>query len=753
MFVIFFLPLLPPVWYQFGLFPSLILIAATLLVSLFYYGRQRRFFSEQKHPYVLLVYALLASLMLIQLERQLQHPLPASLKHQTLPLTVCINRAVASYDDVWFSRARVVSQPAQTQLRNIQISLPKAKVTQPIYPGDCLVGAFRLRQPLGFLTPGGFDADRYYFSTQMDAKATLVDLYSLQYQPKRSERLYKNRQASFHSDSAFDIWAALFLGWSHSIDQDLKNTFSQNQLMHLFVVSGMHIGFISVFCLLLIKVVMQPWSSRLLLSTTVQYTLALLFVVLYVAFLGWPVPATRALIMLLVPFMIMRLAIRLNWLMALLVALAVLSLLKPEAWLSLGAWLSFISILIIIVLIRWQWMSLGHWLLRLFLFQCTMSLTTLPWAFLSGFSMNPFAGVLNFFITPLIGFLLLPLAFLIALQPMPIVVSVYEFVVQTLLMLLHWTQQFAFQFAWFSPLLVISVVALLVLFIWFVDRRLTSIVLLLVLLVSLIRYGFYGFAYRLPMMKTQAARVTLYDVGHGSSLLIEDQYGRWLVDTGGGLRSGLSYFQRDLDRQVGPLSGLIVTHADADHAMAVEYIMNTQAAFLAWSGQPERLAKAPHRSGFNHCNADTSPTPNMRFIAVPEPFRQSSNDHSCILLYQAQGKRMIITGDAGKSIEYFLLQAYPELFPLDIVVLGHHGSATSSSHDWLQANRGALYLVSNGDRLSPRWPAAAIVSWFDAHPEQQLLSTAQLGSIRLYFDSDGLKVKHSATAYRMRLIR
>jgi competence protein ComEC len=682
--------------------------------------------------------------MLMGLESNFKHVLTRSAQHQTFDLTVCTSQKMAEYPDFYSVDANVISQPDQLSLRKVRLTIATSKIGQALMPGSCISGNFRLRQPLGFLTPGGFDSDRYFFSKHIDAKATLIDLNHVEWRPTFVQKSYASRVSEFSDPVAADLWSAIALGWSASLDADIKGVFSSNQLMHLFVISGMHIGFIAFFILNMLRFCFWPLSKYVVLSRGVLYAITLAFVTLYVALLGWPVPATRALIMFAVPVLLYWRAIKVNWLSVFIGATLLISLLQPEAWLSLGAWLSFSSVAVILALMRWGLLQVKNRLLKVVIFQCAMSLTVIPWAFMAGFPINPLAALLNLLVTPIVGLLLLPAAFLIWLAPWAWTIKLFEFLMTSLFWGLELTASYAFNTGWFEFSRVSLVVALFGFLLWWAHSREKLILSLFILTVIIVN------SWQVRIQKSLPT-VTFYDVGHGSAVLIEDAFGRWMVDTGGGYDFNNSFFQRDLDRQIAKLDYLIITHADSDHSMGAEYIRTHQKGIRVWSGQPTAFHDLDGQNSVNSCHQPIQLSPNLRFIPVPEQFQDSDNNCSCILVYETANDRMILTGDADKTVEYFLIQQYPEILPFDVVLLGHHGSGSSSSYDWLSANRGAIYVVSTGDRAKPAWPAPRIQQWF-ADSGEQLLSTAQKGTIRLVFEPDKIKVISWETAYRNRLI-
>ena len=68
---------------------------------------------------------------------------------------------------------------------------------------------------------------------------------------------------------------------------------------------------------------------------------------------------------------------------------------------------------------------------------------------------------------------------------------------------------------------------------------------------------------------------------------------------------------------------------------------------------------------------------------------QSKNDSSCVLRLSLGEVSILLTGDVSKDIEQHLMKLYPQL-TADVLLLGHHGSQTSSSLRFLQQLQPAL---------------------------------------------------------------
>ena len=55
-----------------------------------------------------------------------------------------------------------------------------------------------------------------------------------------------------------------------------------------------------------------------------------------------------------------------------------------------------------------------------------------------------------------------------------------------------------------------------------------------------------------------------------------------------------------------------------------------------------------------------------------------NNDDSCVVLISDKNNKVLLTGDISKKVERKLIHQYPQL-QVDVLVVPHHGSKTSSS--------------------------------------------------------------------------
>jgi competence protein ComEC len=199
-----------------------------------------------------------------------------------------------------------------------------------------------------------------------------------------------------------------------------------------------------------------------------------------------------------------------------------------------------------------------------------------------------------------------------------------------------------------------------------------------------------------------AAKLVVLDVGHGLAVIVETREHRLLFDAGPTFRSGYDSGADVVVPALGATSSLgldrlIVSHGDNDHA----------------GGAPAVAAAFPHAAllrGPDHAAAGgVACVRGQRWewdgvgfaILHPPPgLAGSANDTSCVLKIVAAGGTALVTGDIETRAERRLLVERAEL-AADIVVVPHHGSATSSTAPFVAAVGARHAIVSAG--YANRW--------------------------------------------------
>lgn len=204
-----------------------------------------------------------------------------------------------------------------------------------------------------------------------------------------------------------------------------------------------------------------------------------------------------------------------------------------------------------------------------------------------------------------------------------------------------------------------------------------------------------------PLEPTDDYRVTVLDVGQGQCILLECAGRVFVVDCGGnaGEAVGEQAAQALLRRGICRIDGLILTHFDLDHISGASHLLQripTQALYLPLQWQEQRcqvLARQMQgRVYFVQESLQLSFGPGQLRI-FPPPRSAQALQPGLSVLFSAGSFRGLITGDMDAVLERWLLRRY-SLPPVKLLVAGHHGSATSTCQQLLQAVQPEIVVFS-----------------------------------------------------------
>jgi competence protein ComEC len=102
--------------------------------------------------------------------------------------------------------------------------------------------------------------------------------------------------------------------------------------------------------------------------------------------------------------------------------------------------------------------------------------------------------------------------------------------------------------------------------------------------------------------------------------------------------------------------------------------------------------------------------PSQESYAVPGI---RDNDRSCVLHVQAPGGSVLLTADIERGAEEELLSALPPDFRTDVLVVPHHGSATSSTDALVARLRPAHAIIPVGYRNRFGHPVPEVVARYE----------------------------------------
>ncbi|MDX1381968.1 MAG: MBL fold metallo-hydrolase, partial [Xanthomonadales bacterium] len=181
---------------------------------------------------------------------------------------------------------------------------------------------------------------------------------------------------------------------------------------------------------------------------------------------------------------------------------------------------------------------------------------------------------------------------------------------------------------------------------------------------------------------------------------------------------------------IAELGLLVVSHADLDHAGGAGRLRQRYPGAAAWMQSREP------RPGWQACDAQRRAPPGWSLqVLHPSPgLPYLGNDSSCVLSVTGKGGAVLLPGDIGRAAELRLVSE--GLGAHGIVVVPHHGSRSSSTAAFVQANDARLALSAAGAGNRFGFPhQEAVMRWQDAGATHW--STSGCGGLRVDLAADG----------------
>lgn len=583
----------------------------------------------------------------------------------------------------------------------------------------------RLKAPHGHINPHGFDYELWLWEQGIQGtgyvRLGVKDARPQWLGPTGWHPIERSRQRvrdavdqQVNDRQSAGIVAALLLGDQAAIERADWDVFRATGVAHLMAISGLHITglawLVAVWArwLWCRSDVWSRWRSWCLWLTAPQAALlcGTFAAFLYALFTGWGIPAQRTVWMLLTVSALRWQGLRWPWPMTWGLVCVVVVALDPWALLQAGFWLSFVAVGILFATGLEDLHSANTWTARVWhrgllmvREQWLMSVCLAPLSLVLFHQVSLVGMLANVLAVPWVTLIVTPLCLLGLLWSDAW--SLAAWFLEGLLEVLRWMSSVSWA-QWSSPAAPV----------WASTSAMLGMLLVVLRLPLWIRLC--GLTLVLPVLSWQVPRplpgafeLIATDMGQGHAVLVRTAHHALLYDTGPRYSVETDAGQRvlvPLLRSLGErLDGLIISHQDSDHSGGALSVLAMQPQAVVWTSMPEGHPLQKFHS-MQRCERG------QRWIwdgVVFEVLHPQTPDYtramkpnamSCVLrLQSSQGVRALLVGDIEADQERRLIVAEQDMHA-DWLLVPHHGSATSSTPEFLQAVRPRVAVVQAGYR-------------------------------------------------------
>src|SRR5471032_2928147 len=517
--------------------------------------------------------------------------------------------------------------------------------------------AVKLKRPGGLANPDAFDYEAWLLAQRIGATGTVVDGQRLAPARAAWRDALRQRLLAVDARGREGALAALVLGDGAVLSREDWQVLQDTGTVHLLVISGQHIGLLAGSVYLLIaglaryglwpgRLPWLPWACGLAFAAALGYGLLA----------GFDVPVRRACVMIGL-VLVWRLRFRhLGAWWPLLLAFDGVLLLNSFASLEPGFWLSFAAVAVLIFTFGgrlgpwrwWQTWTRAQWLIAIGL--CPLLLVL-------GLPISVSGPLVNLLAVPWISLVVLPPALLgTLLLPLPYVGEWLLWLAGGLIELMFkGLALMAGQLPAWVPVAVpiwIGAIGALGAFLLLMPRGVLLRPLgwpMLLLLVFSPRED----------VPEGLADIWQLDVGQGLAILVRTRHHTLLYDAGprfGDFDLGERVVLPSLRKLgVNGLDLMLLSHADADHAGGARAIASGLPVARVLSGDPLALPVELQAEG---CKSGEQWTwDGVTFRLWQWSSASESNQKSCVLQIEANGERLLLTGDIDTHAERALLDS------------------------------------------------------------------------------------------------
>ena len=611
------------------------------------------------------------------------------------------------------------------------------KLNDVLYEGIIITAHGTLNQPSNNTIPNTFNYKKYlkskkiYYTFNADALEVVGQNSNIYYQFKH----WLSKRIESIDDTGYI--KAFVLGSKNEIDEDIFKTYQNNGITHLFAISGMHISLFSSILLFLLK--------KVHLKDNQAYPIILLFLLGYTFLVSFTASVVRAFTLVLLLYLNKRLKLDIRTTRIFIYAIVLILFLNPFFILDIGFLYSGLTSFGLILFS--DYLKTSNKVLALLRVSLIALLFSLPITINNFYEYNFLSILANILIVPLVSTIIYPLSLITLIFPF------FHPILKFFLMILETISTILSSITWFKIILpkmpwFLIIGYYFIIYLIFKTKKKRYVIFLIILLLG----------YKLSFNFDNNFYVYYLDVGQGDSILLISPRSRkaTLIDTGG--KKSVSYnefppneyhisnnvitFLKSIN--ISKINTLITTHGDYDHmGESINLVNNFKVGNIILNcGSLNELEQNlitildKKHIKYSKCinQLDISPI-KLYFLNSGE--YDNENDNSNVIYAKLNDYKFMFMGDAGVEKEKDILNKY-NISVIDVLKIGHHGSKTSSSKEFITKIKPKYSIISVGKNNRYGHPNKEVL---ENLKDSKIYRTDQDGSIMFKIKNNKLKIK------------
>jgi competence protein ComEC len=519
---------------------------------------------------------------------------------------------------------------------------------------------------------------------------------------------------------------AFILGKTELISDEVLTSYRENGISHLFALSGLHVSIFSSILLFILK--------KLRFKEILNYVLIFIFLLLFSFITGFSPSILRATLLFFLLGINKVFYLNIRTLDILYLIFIILVIINPFIIYNLSFILSFTAAFFLIF--SSDLLKGKNYFVSLFKVSLLSYFASLPLSIYYFRYTNLLGTILNLVFVPLVSFVVFPLTLLtFIISKFYSILNITTNLLESLSLLFN-KFKIIIYFPRINLIFVFIYLSILMLYIKF--KKKICLYLIIVLLIF----------FKIRPYMDNNTYIYYIDVGQGDSILVVTPHlnKTILIDTGGIVSFNENYKSNIVKNKTIPffrriginkVDYLFLTHGDYDHAGEANELLSNfcvKKVFINKGNINNIEKKINNKEVLMLKNFVID---NIKVNSLNNNVFNNENDNSTVLLFNIYDYKFLFMGDASIKTEEYLLNNY--ILPnVDILKVGHHGSYTSTSTDFINVIKPKYSVISVGENNMYKHPNKSVLDILD---NTKLFRTDVDGTIEVKISKKRYKIK------------
>ena len=528
---------------------------------------------------------------------------------------------------------------------------------------------------------------------------------------------------NYFEDDIKTYLTLFILGDKSNLDENMYNNYQNNGIWHLFAISGMHI---SLIILVLDKIFQKIKFKNIIIS---------LFLVYFMFLTNFSASVIRATLFFLFNKASHYFNLNISNIKILFLVMFSILIYNPFMIYNIGFEYSFLITFSIMI---YSEHITGNYFMKILKISILSFLVGLPITINLNYEINLLSIILNVFYVPFISFIVFPLSIMTFI--FPIFSEIFELFIYILESTNHFFNNLKLNIV--IPKLSYTLIIIYYMFLYLYIKCKSKKVIITALCII-------TFNKILPKIDN-SYYVNYLDINQGDSTILISPYQKdvVMIDTGGLMFSDYKVSNNTIkylkSLGINKIDTLILSHGDYDHmGEAINLVNNFKVEKVIFNCGPfnsleEELIKILDNNtiAYATCIKELK-IGNNQLQFLNNEIYNNENDNSSVIYGELNNYKFLFMGDAGVDVEAVLIERF-NLKNIDVLKIGHHGSRTSSSKEFINEINPKYSVISVGKNNRYGHPNKDVLNNLN---HSKIYRTDKYGSIIFKIKNNELSIK------------